>query len=35
MTSDWMAKGDVHAAVGERAHDGLRQAEIGERLLRQ
>ena len=35
MTSDWMAKGDVHAAVGERAHDGLRQAEFGKGLLRQ
>ena len=33
MTSDWIAKGVVHAAVGERAHDGLRQAEIGKGLL--
>ena len=35
MTSDWMAKGDGDAALGERAHDRLRQAELGEGLLRQ
>ena len=35
ITRAWMAKGAVHAAVGERAHDGLRQAEIGKGLLGQ